>query len=246
MVEELEPGLVAIQLADDVYPWVDLERLAELERVVAELARDSSLRMVLVRGGERHFCSGATLEMLLQPNAAEVLSQFMRRVPELWFSLPVPTLAVMSGHALGGGWMAGLWCDLQLMSERALYGANFAALGISPGMGATQKLPQLFGESLAQELMYGARNHTGRELLARCPTLPIVVDVEAAALSLAEDVCAAQPAAIRALKALQVPHRRAMLHNALVAEEAAHARLLADPATRAALREAYPTRSEST
>jgi enoyl-CoA hydratase/carnithine racemase len=143
--------------------------------------------------------------------------------------------------------MVGLWCDLVLLSRQSLYAANFTALGFSPGMGATGRLPQLFGAWLAQELLLTGRSLTGAELARLCPALaPRVLPaeaLEAAALALAEDIADADPAAVRVTTALLRRQQRAVLEVSLAIEEPAQAALLADPQTRERVRESYVARS---
>lgn len=82
----------------------------------------------------------------------------LRRLMGAVASLPMPTVAVVEGYALGGGAELALACDLRVASRG---GASFAfpeaRLGIIPGAGGTQRLPRLVGRSAAKELVFSGR-----------------------------------------------------------------------------------------
>jgi len=116
--------------------------------------------------------------------------------------LQVPTIAAMNGHAIGGGFGLALMCDLRVARKDARYGANFARLGLHPGMATTFILPRLVGLPRACELLFTGRLFDGDEALA----MGLVNDAEEAdhvlprALQLAEEVAASAPVAVRMMK----------------------------------------------
>jgi enoyl-CoA hydratase len=145
---------------------------------VAELARDASLRAVILTGAGRAFSGGGDLSMI-QARADESGSgaaaarrpvrDAMRAFYGLFLSirdLPCPTLAAIHGSAVGAGLCVALACDVRIASRDARLGLNFTALGLHPGMAATWTLPRLVGPARAAELLFSARSFTGEEAAA--------------------------------------------------------------------------------
>ena len=75
-------------------------------------------------------------------------------------ALPQPTVAVMQGHAFGGGCEMALACDLRVMDEDAQIGLTETSLGIIPGAGGCARLPRLLGTACAKEMILLAQRLT--------------------------------------------------------------------------------------
>ena len=129
--------------------------LSDLETVLAECEKDSSIRVVLLKGDEKAFIAGADIEHMAKGdiNLAYELTDQTLRVQERLADLPKPTIAVISGYALGGGCEIALCCDFRIASENALFGFPEIKLGIIPGGGGTQRLPRLIGLATATQLI---------------------------------------------------------------------------------------------
>ncbi|MCG8587954.1 MAG: enoyl-CoA hydratase-related protein [Proteobacteria bacterium] len=142
---------------------------------VAVLARDSSVRAVVLAGAGRAFSAGGDLDMITaradrgreEPvRAQREIRDGMRSFYKLFLSvrdLPCPTLAAVHGHAIGAGFCVALACDIRFAGLDAKLGLNFTRLGLHPGMGATWTLPRLVGPAVAAELLYTSRLVTGEE-----------------------------------------------------------------------------------
>jgi enoyl-CoA hydratase/carnithine racemase len=78
-------------------------------------------------------------------------------------NLPVPVIAAIDGHALGGGLEMALACDIRVAADTAMMGLVETKLAIIPGAGGTQRLPRLVGPSIAKDLMFTARTLNGSE-----------------------------------------------------------------------------------
>jgi enoyl-CoA hydratase len=78
----------------------------------------------------------------------------IRKASDRIYSLSKPTIAVISGYALGGGNELAMCCDLRIASEKARFGQPEINLGLIPGAGGTQRLPRLIGAAKAKELIF--------------------------------------------------------------------------------------------
>lgn len=93
---------------------------------------------------------------MTQQETGEFVTSLRRMFSEV-AALPMPTIAVLEGFALGGGAELALACDLRVADETATMAFPEARLGIIPGAGGTQRLPRLIGRSKAKELMFTCR-----------------------------------------------------------------------------------------
>jgi enoyl-CoA hydratase/carnithine racemase len=181
----------------------------------AELARDDSVRAVVLTGAGRAFSAGGDLDMIEamaragneQPGG-ETRRQneaFMGRFYRLFLtlrSLPQPTLAALNGAAIGAGCCVALACDMRLAAREAKLGLNFVRLGLHPGMAATWTLPRLVGPAHAAELLFSGRMLDGAEaerigLVNRALPREQLRDE---ALALAATIAENAPLAVRATK----------------------------------------------
>jgi len=82
------------------------------------------------------------------------LTDLTMRVQERLADLPKPTIAAISGYALGGGCEIALCCDFRIAADNAVLGQPEITLGIIPGGGGTQRLPRLVGLGPATEIVF--------------------------------------------------------------------------------------------
>ncbi|MFB3817106.1 MAG: enoyl-CoA hydratase/isomerase family protein [Candidatus Methylomirabilales bacterium] len=143
------------QLKDELAGW--LERLAA----------DPGVRCVLLHGaGGRAFSVGADIKEFPEVAARRLGRQHATQEHTLYNRIhffPVPTLAAIEGHCLGGGLELALACDLRVASRTSQLGFPEVKLGLYPAGGGTERLPRLIGESRALELMYSGEPVDGEE-----------------------------------------------------------------------------------
>jgi polyketide biosynthesis enoyl-CoA hydratase PksI len=233
-------GVATVRVATDEEPWLGGDFMDRWDALARAVAGDEATRVVLIEGGLRHFCAGARQDSLVGADAPQAVSSYAAALPERLLAFPLPTVAAMAGHAVGGGLLVGLWCDAAFFAEESLYGANFAALGFTPGMGSTAVLEDAFGGPLARELLYTGRLLKGRELAETIGRRRVVprAEVRARALALAEEMAAVPRATLLEIKSLVAARRRDP--RALEREAEAHRRIFALPGTARAIAERYP------
>lgn len=153
-----EPGVFWIRLnRPDAANSRNQQMREELSLVYAAIRDDEEARaLVLIGQGSRFFCAGMDMkEAGRNESPLERRNRLRRRrdIEEL-AQLPIPTIAAINGYALGGGLEMALACDLRYISTDAKIGLPEVTHGLTPGGGATQRLPRLVGFSRAAEMIY--------------------------------------------------------------------------------------------
>lgn len=146
------------------------EMTASWVAAVDHLAADPTLRVVVVTGAGRAFCSGGNLSWLASEPDATVDQLRARMLPfyRAWLSirsLEVPTIAAINGAAIGAGLCMALACDIRYAADGARMGVPFTRLGIHPGMAGTFLLPDVVGPAAARDLFLTGRLVEAEEAL---------------------------------------------------------------------------------
>ncbi|MGI5441787.1 enoyl-CoA hydratase/isomerase family protein [Streptomyces shenzhenensis] len=134
---------------------LDRTTIEQLRDVVAGLATRSDVRVVVVRGQDGVFCAGADIGDWAAPSPQEaaVLSQLGQDTFDALADLPVPTVAVIEGCALGGGLELALACDLRISTSDAVLGLPELGLGNLPSWGGTARLVDVAGLGVTRHLL---------------------------------------------------------------------------------------------
>jgi enoyl-CoA hydratase len=203
-VRTARDGISVVELDDPArYNALSVGMVSELTDAVARLRTDRSVRVVVITGAGRGFCSGANLAgedelperartrgpVGLVQSMQEDLAALILAVHEL----PQPVIAAVHGAAVGGGLALALACDLRVASDDAFFASQFIRVGLSScDVGTSYFLPRLVGATAAAELMLTGRRF-GAEEAARIGLLNRVVpsgELLDAALELGELVLA--------------------------------------------------------
>lgn len=184
------------------------ELLDAFAAAVAQARADDSLRCVVITGTGRCFSAGADFKSTLQRAGGgrtlppQEKSYAMYRPFLSVLDLEVPVIAALNGHTVGGGFGLSLVCDIRIGAADSKYGANFARLGLHPGMGISYLLPRLVGASKAAELLFTGRLFEGAEgerIGYLSQALP-ADEVLPAAMELATTIAGNAPIAVRMTK----------------------------------------------
>jgi enoyl-CoA hydratase len=139
----------------------------ELLACLDEIAADPAVRCLILHGaGGRAFSVGADIKEFPDMVARRGVRDHAVQEHTLYNRIdffPIPTIAAIEGHCLGGGLELALACDLRVASEVSRLGLPEVNLGVFPGGGGTERLPRLIGESRARELIYTGEPVDGRE-----------------------------------------------------------------------------------
>jgi len=183
--------------------------MSAFRSAVARAAADRALRCVVITGRGASFCAGADFRgsSPAEPRADDAVPDYERlfRTYEPFlevFDLPMPTIAAMNGHAVGGGFGLALVCDMRVANRDAKYGANFARLGFHSGMAISHLLPRIVGVPIAAEMLFTGKLVDGARAAAIGLAHEAVAaeEVLASAMSRARAVAACAPEAVRLMK----------------------------------------------
>jgi enoyl-CoA hydratase len=135
--------------------------LQELENYLRALAADQRLfnqiRYVTIEGsGDKAFIAGADIKTMQRYSPDRVLAfiEHGQSVMRMIEDLPLPVIAVVHSHALGGGLELALACDLIVASENAKLGQPEVNLGLIPGFGGTQRMLRRLGPGSAKRMIF--------------------------------------------------------------------------------------------
>ncbi len=131
-----------------------------LNQALIRIANDSTVHVVVLTGAGRAFCAGGDLGAIGKgrergdaTELAPILRSGMQAVLNLR-TMPQPVIAAVNGPAAGAGMNLALATDIRLAVDGAVFGQNFAKVGLFPDYGGTYFLPQLVGPSVAAEMFY--------------------------------------------------------------------------------------------
>jgi len=195
----------------------------DLEAVLAKCEEDDTIRVLVLTGNEKAFIAGADIGAMAKGGigvAYEMTDQTMRVQGRL-ADLPKPTIAAISGYALGGGCEVALCCDFRIAADNAVLGFPEINLGIIPGGGGTQRLPRLIGFTWAPELILLGETIKA-ELAERIGLVNKIVpqdQLEAEATALAEKLKQRPAVALRAAKTAMRKGMNASLDEGLHIEQ---------------------------
>jgi 2-(1,2-epoxy-1,2-dihydrophenyl)acetyl-CoA isomerase len=187
---------------------LNTELVATLNDALSRLAKDGSVRVIVLTGAGRAFCAGGDLALIGQGHETGALRGLQLLLASgtqavlTMRTMPQPVIAAVNGAAAGAGMNIALAADIRIAAEEAAFGQNFAKVGLFPDFGGTYFLPQLIGPAKAAELFY-----TGDMIDARTALrLGIVNNVvpgpqlEAEVNTLAQKIAQGPPLAVRAIK----------------------------------------------
>jgi enoyl-CoA hydratase/carnithine racemase len=156
---EVDDGVGTIRLDRPPMNALDAQVRGELRAAAAEAAERREVRAVVVYGGEKVFAAGADIKELAELSYAEMVDRSgpLQAAFAAVARIPKPTVAAVTGYALGGGCELALACDIRVAADDARLGQPEILLGLIPGAGGTQRLSRLVGPAKAKELIFTGR-----------------------------------------------------------------------------------------
>ena len=165
---EVDAGIGTIWLARPPMNALDVELQEGLRTVAEEASERRDVAAVIVYGGEKVFAAGADIKQMQAMSYTDMVdrSGALQSALTAVARIPKPTVAAITGYALGGGCELALCCDFRVAGDNAKLGQPEILLGVIPGAGGTQRLARLIGPARAKDLIYTGRFVDSAEALA--------------------------------------------------------------------------------
>ncbi len=157
---EKKVGILVIRLnRPEKKNALSMKMRKELNEILDMASKDKEIRVVIVTGGEENFCVGADVKEpegisnVIKENPIYRIIYRRDIIHSKIENLPKPTIAAVSGFALGGGLEMALVCDIRIASDTAMFGFPEIKLGGLPVGGGTQRLSRIIGIAKAKEMI---------------------------------------------------------------------------------------------
>jgi enoyl-CoA hydratase len=185
------------------------ELVNELGAALQQVEKDKDVRVVIIRSAVSSFVAGADIKMMEEIQSNQETGRMLSYLKGLQNTLTYlenmqkPTIAYISGHAMGGGLELALACDFRIMTKNdAKIGLPELKLGMFPGAGGPQRLTRIVGEAKAKDLIYFSRLLSAEEALS-CNIVTHVVSPEGGlnkVYEIAKELSKKAPVALAAAK----------------------------------------------
>ena len=145
------------------------DTIQELHDAFAEVREDDEVQVVILTGtGEKAFVAGADISEFADFSAEEgkkLAAEGQQKLFDYVANFSKPVIAAVNGFALGGGLELAMAAHFRIASDNAKMGLPEVSLGVIPGYGGTQRLPQLVGKGRAMEMIMTAKMIDARQAL---------------------------------------------------------------------------------
>jgi len=165
---EVDGGIGTIRLDRPKMNALNAALQEEIRAAAVEAGERKDVSAVIVYGGEKVFAAGADIKEMVTMSYPDMVdrSAALQSSFTAVAGIGKPTLAAITGFALGGGCELALCCDFRIAGQSAKLGQPEILLGIIPGAGGTQRLARLVGPARAKDLVFSGRFVDAAEALA--------------------------------------------------------------------------------
>jgi enoyl-CoA hydratase/carnithine racemase len=156
---EVDEGVGTIRLDRPPMNALNKQVQEEIRAAAVEAGERSDVAAVIVYGGQNVFAAGADIKEMAELSYVDMAERSgpLSAAFSAVAAIPKPTVAAVTGYALGGGLELALCCDRRIAGDNAKVGQPEILLGIIPGAGGTQRLARLIGPSRAKDIVYTGR-----------------------------------------------------------------------------------------
>jgi enoyl-CoA hydratase len=147
----------------DALNALNAQVMTEVTTAAAELDADPGVGAIIVTGSAKAFAAGADIKEMAALSFADAFNADYFAAWSRFAQVRTPTIAAVSGYALGGGCELAMMCDLLIAADTAKFGQPEIKLGVLPGMGGSQRLTRAIGKAKAMDLILTGRNMDAAE-----------------------------------------------------------------------------------
>jgi enoyl-CoA hydratase len=166
--DDNRPGIATVLLSRPPTNAMTRQVYRELAQAAGELGQRDDVAAVILFGGHEIFCAGDDMPALrtLSPSEVETWARVRREAVEAVAAIPKPTVAAITGYALGAGLTLAAAADWRVAGDNARFGATEILAGLIPDGAGIARLTRTVGVSRAKELVYSGRFFDAEEALA--------------------------------------------------------------------------------
>ena len=201
---EVDGGIGTIYLERPPVNALNFEIQDGLHAAATELTGRRDVSAIIIYGGKKVFAAGADVKEMQTMSYTDMVdrSAALQAAFTAIARIPKPTVAAITGYALGAGCELALACDFRVAAENARLGQPEVLLGVIPGAGGTQRLSRLIGAARAKDMIFSGRFVPAPEALSIGLVDEVVApeDVYAAARRRVQSYVGGPAYAIRAAK----------------------------------------------
>jgi enoyl-CoA hydratase len=167
-VPDAQPGIATLVLSRPPTNALTRQVYREITGAAGDLGQRDDIAAVIVFGGHEIFSAGDDMPELRNLNADEagVAASVSRKAVDALAAIPKPTVAAITGYALGGGLTLALAADWRVSGDNVKFGATEILAGLIPGGGGSTRLARAVGVSKAKDLVFSGRFIDAKEALA--------------------------------------------------------------------------------
>jgi enoyl-CoA hydratase len=147
--------------------------LINLYNYIDEVARNDDIKVAILTGNGKSFCSGIDLDVIGKDNLLDPRGNG-KDMPDVFTGCKKPIIGAINGNAITGGFELAMQCDFLIASENARFTDSHAKVGIHPGWGMTQLLQRSVGQRMAKQLSFTCKPLSAQDAL-RCGLVNEVV-----------------------------------------------------------------------
>lgn len=142
------------------------QTMREIVAAAQDFDANDGIGCIVITGSEKAFAAGADIKEMAEKSATEMYNLDWFAGWDAFTAVRTPIIAAVNGYALGGGCELAMMCDFIIAGDRAKFGQPEINLGVTPGMGGSQRLTRAIGKAKAMEMCLTGRMMAAEEALA--------------------------------------------------------------------------------
>lgn len=139
------------------------DTMLEVTQAIQEFDADAEVGAIVITGSEKAFAAGADIKEMSSKSATEMYTSDWFAGWDVLTRARTPIIAAVNGYALGGGCELAMMCDFIIAGDKAKFGQPEVNLGVTPGMGGSQRLTRAIGKAKAMEMCLTGRMMAAEE-----------------------------------------------------------------------------------